>query len=210
MPRMQRGPGRPPAPDVLTPAEWEVVHMVRHGMTNRRIALQRNTTIDAVKFHLENIRAKLALPTRQAVRHWPGLPLTHRSNHMATQSTPGLGHVGQIAHTVKDIDTATTFFRDTLGLPHLYTFGQLAFFDCDGTRLFVTAMAESQGNGNSVLYFSVADIHASTAALKAKGVPFTGEPHLIHRHEDGTEEWMAFFTDPEGNTLALMSAVKPG
>lgn len=183
--------------------------MVRHGMTNRRIALQRNTTVDAVKFHLENIRAKLALPSRQAVRHWPGLPLTHRSNNMATQTTSGLGHIGQIAHTVKDIQTATVFFRDTLGLKHLYTFGQLAFFDCDSTRLFVTAMAESQGNGNSVLYFSVADIHASTAALKAKGVTFTGEPHLIHRHEDGTEEWMAFFADPEGNTLALMSAVKP-
>ena len=52
-------PGRPRAEDVLTPSEWEVVHMVRHGMTNRRIAQQRGTTLDGVKFHLENIRAKL-------------------------------------------------------------------------------------------------------------------------------------------------------
>lgn len=37
---------------------------------------------------------------------------------------------------------------------------------------------------------------------------FQGAPHLIHRHEDGTEEWMAFFTDPAGNTLALMSQVR--
>jgi DNA-binding CsgD family transcriptional regulator/predicted enzyme related to lactoylglutathione lyase len=210
MPRMRRGPGRPPAPDVLTPSEWEVVHMVRHGMTNRRIALQRNTTVDAVKFHLDNIREKLALPNRQAIRHWSGLPLNHRSNEMMTQTDVALGHIGQVGHTVKDIDAATMFFRDTLGMKYLYTFGQLAFFDCDGTRLFVTASEESQGHGNSVLYFSVADIHASTAALKEKGVAFTGEPHLIHRHGDGTEEWMAFFSDPEGNTLALMSAVKPG
>lgn len=209
IPPMRRGPGRPPSPDVLTPAEWEVVHMVRHGMTNRRIALQRNTTVDAVKFHLENIRAKLALPSRQAIRHWSGLPLNHRSTAMPAETTVALGHIGQVAHNVKDIDGAIAFFRDTLGLKHLYTFGQLAFFDCDGTRLFVDAMPEAQGRGNSVLYFTVADIHTSTSALKAKGVAFTGEPHMIHRHEDGTEEWMAFFTDPEGNTLALMSAVKP-
>ncbi len=184
--------------------------MVRHGMTNRRIAIQRKTTVDAVKFHLENIREKLALPSRQAIRHWQGVPLNHRSIDMATETTVALGHIGQVSHTVRDIDAATVFFRDTLGMKHLYTFGQLAFFDCDGTRLFVTASEESQGHGNSVLYFTVADIHASTAALKAKGVTFTGEPHLIHRHADGTEEWMAFFADPEGNTLAMMSAVKPG
>lgn len=53
------------------------------------------------------------------------------------------------------------------------------------------------------------DIHTATDALRAKGVVFQGEPHLIHRHEDGTEEWMSFFSDPDGNTLALMSQVKP-
>jgi methylmalonyl-CoA/ethylmalonyl-CoA epimerase len=63
--------------------------------------------------------------------------------------------------------------------------------------------------GHSVLYFSVSDIHTATASLRARGVPFRGEPHLIHRHDDGTGEWMSFFADPEGNTLALMSQVKP-
>ena len=32
---------------------------------------------------------------------------------------------------------------------------------------------------------------------------------MIHRHADGTEEWMAFFSDPDGRPLALMSQVKP-
>lgn len=213
MPAMRRPPGRPPSGDVLTPAEWEVLHMVRHGMTNRRIAALRGTTLDAVKFHLENIRAKLGLPDRQAMRHWPGLPrnLGHRRSAMssAEPATIALGHIGQVSHAVRDIDTAVAFFRDTLGLKHLYTFGQLAFFDCDGTRLFIDALPEAQSTGHSVLYFSVPDIQAATAALRARGVAFQGEPHLIHRHEDGTEEWMAFFADPEGNTLALMSQVKP-
>jgi predicted enzyme related to lactoylglutathione lyase len=126
-----------------------------------------------------------------------------------TAATVALAHIGQVSHAVKDIETAVAFFRDTLGLKHLYTFGQLAFFDCDGTRLFVDALPEAQGMGHSVLYFAVPDIHAATAALRARGVAFQGEPHLIHRHEDGTEEWMSFFTDPEGNMLALMSQAKP-
>jgi extradiol dioxygenase family protein len=57
-----------------------------------------------------------------------------------------------------------------------------------------------------VLYFPVADIHAAAQALEAKGVAFLGAPHLIHRHADSTEEWMAFFTDPEGRTLAQTGA----
>ena len=28
---------------------------------------------------------------------------------------------------------------------------------------------------------------------------------MIHRHDDGTEEWMAFFNAPDGRPLAIMS-----
>lgn len=187
--------------------------MVRHGMTNRRIATQRGTTLDGVKFHLENIRAKLELSDRASIRRWSGLPRHHaltRSYDMSSPTTEvHFGQIGQIAHTVKDLDATVTFFKDVLGMTHLFTAGQLAFFDCGGTRLMVDAMAEAQGNGNSVLYYLVEDIHASTAALRAKGVAFEGEPHKIFTHPDGTEEWMAFFRDPEKNMLAMMSRVKP-
>jgi hypothetical protein len=44
--------------------------------------------------------------------------------------------------------------------------------------------------------------------MEARGVKFTHAPHLIHRHEDGTEEWMAFFEDNEGRPLALMTQVR--
>ncbi len=46
--------------------------------------------------------------------------------------------------------------------------------------------------------------------LEGRGVTLKGAPQLIHRHGDGTEEWMAFFEDPDGNLLALMEQVKPG
>lgn len=116
-----------------------------------------------------------------------------------------LGPIGQVSRRVSDIDAAVTWYRDVLGLPHLYTYGPLAFFDCGGTRLFLTATDESNDPaGESVLYFRVDDIHGAYAALVERGVVFADEPHLIHEHEDGTQEWMAFFPDPDGHLLALM------
>lgn len=209
---MANGRGRPPHPDLLTPAEWQVLDAVRHGMSNRRIAERRATSLDAVKFHLENIRTKLGVTHRAELRRWPGRPgATHeRTTPMTTTDRPALGHIGQVAISVKDIGRAEAFYRDTLGLQHLFTFGQLAFFDCDGTRLFLDALPEAQGRGNSCIYFTVSDIHAAQSSLEAGGVPFEAAPHMIHRHPDGTEEWMTFFRDPDQNLLALMSAIKPG
>lgn len=60
----------------------------------------------------------------------------------------------------------------------------------------------------SILYFRVANIEAAVKTLAAKGVVFTDAPHMIHRHGDGTEEWMAFFEDPEGRPLALMAQTR--
>ncbi len=120
-----------------------------------------------------------------------------------------LGSLGQVSRTVRDIDAAVAFYRDVLGLRHLFTAGEFAFFDLDGVRLFLSASTESADIGDSVLYFRVADIHAAHALLVARDIVFRGEPHLIHRHPSGVEEWMAFFDDPDGGVLALMSSVPP-
>lgn len=120
---------------------------------------------------------------------------------------PKLGPLGQVARRVADIAASTVWYRDVLGLPHLYTYGPLSFFACADVRLF---LQEGEGaNENSILYFRVSDIHASAAVLKSRGVAFTDTPHVIHRHPDGAEEWMTFFTDPDGQPLALMSQVIP-
>ena len=119
-----------------------------------------------------------------------------------------LGPIGQISLLVNDIERSVAWYRDVLGLRHLFTFGNLAFFDCAGTRLFLnTPQPGEQQTGNSVLYFRVGDIAATHQALESRGVAFTDAPHLIHRHPDGMEEWMGFFTDPDGNILALMSQI---
>lgn len=120
-----------------------------------------------------------------------------------------LGPIGQIAISVAEIERAVAFYRDQLRLPHLFTAGQLAFFDCGGVRLMLDALPGAQGRGNSVLYFRVSGIAEAQRELGTRGVTFEGEPHMIHRHSDGTEEWMTFFRDPDGNMLSLMEQVRP-
>ena len=49
-----------------------------------------------------------------------------------------LGVIGQVSRPVSDIEIAVKWYSEVVGLPHLYTFGDLAFFDCGGTRLFLS------------------------------------------------------------------------
>jgi DNA-binding CsgD family transcriptional regulator/catechol 2,3-dioxygenase-like lactoylglutathione lyase family enzyme len=207
--------GRPPHPDVLTPAEWRVVNAVRHGMSNRQIAKGRGISLDAVKFHIENAIEKLGLENRAALRHWRGAPIEsplHGWELMVTTSNLQLGNLGQIARHVANVARAEGWYRDVLGLKHLYTFpspiGDLSFFDCGGTRLFLARERGDEPGEQNVLYFTVPDINSAFDELKGRGVDFTDAPHMIVRHEDGTEEWMAFFKDCEGQILAIMSQVK--
>jgi predicted enzyme related to lactoylglutathione lyase len=119
-----------------------------------------------------------------------------------------LSAIGQISMRAKDLARATAFYRDTLGLRHLYTFGTLAFFDCDGVRLMLGIPEKPEfDHPGSVLYFKVQDLHAVHAELKNRGVTFESAPHLIAKMPDH-ELWMAFFYDSEANLLALMSEVR--
>jgi DNA-binding CsgD family transcriptional regulator/predicted enzyme related to lactoylglutathione lyase len=208
----KRRPGRPPHPDVLTPAEWRVVNAVRHGMTNREIGRRFHVSLDAVKFHVANAVAKLGVSNREALKRWSGAPVNSalKKREKAMTPQPSLGPIGQISRQVSDIPRAVEWYKTVLGLAHLYTFGDLAFFDCGGTRLFLTSRKENSDTaGQSILYFSTPDIEASYQQLVARGVVFRGAPHMIHRHDSGVEEWMAFFEDPDRQVLALMSQVKP-
>jgi DNA-binding CsgD family transcriptional regulator/catechol 2,3-dioxygenase-like lactoylglutathione lyase family enzyme len=211
----KRPRGRPRHDDLLTPAEWRVVQAVRHGMSNGQIAKRRGVSLDAVKYHVENAVAKLGLSSRQELRQWRGIPkhsalyrkLAREESRMSSSAKLELGPIGQISRTVKNIAEAEAWYGGVLGLKHLYTFGKLAFYDCGGTRLFLSAEQDAPTQ-ESVLYLRVEDIAAAHETLAGRGVEFTSPPHMIYRHADGTEEWMAFFKDPDGRPLALMSQVK--
>ena len=71
--------GGPPYEDMLTPAEWRIAHAVRHGMTNRAIAERRGISLDAVKFHVTNIIAKVGVRNRKELRQWVRAPQSKSS-----------------------------------------------------------------------------------------------------------------------------------
>ena len=201
--------GRPAHPDVLTPAEWRVVEAVRHGLRNREIAARQGVSLDAVKYHVANALQKLGMASRLELRRWSGV---RRDSHLfakepSMEQDVKLGPLGQISRTVRDIAAARAWYGDKLGLAHLYSFGNLAFFDCGGVRLF---LSEAEGAATeTILYFLVDDVRAAHASLSARGLEFTHAPHMIHRHADGTEEWMAFLKDNEARPLAIMSRAAP-
>src|SRR3954463_5634196 len=105
MRRPKRPRGRPPHPDVLTPAEWRVANAVRHGMTNREFSRRLRVSSDAVKYHVENIVSKLSLAGRSELRRWRGAPVDsalHRQGAVMTTELK-LGPIGQISRQASDI-----------------------------------------------------------------------------------------------------------
>jgi DNA-binding CsgD family transcriptional regulator/catechol 2,3-dioxygenase-like lactoylglutathione lyase family enzyme len=204
----KRERGRPRYTDVLTPAEWRVVEAVRHGRSNPQIAQGQGVSNDAIKYHVANALQKLGFRSRAQLKLWDGI---RRDSHLAVKEISmteplSLGPIGQIARSVRDIAAAVQWYGGVLGLKHLYTFGNLAFFDCGGVRLFL-----SEGDGaaaESLLYFRVPDVRSAYTELSGRGITFTNAPHMIHKHADGTEEWMAFFNDNEGRPLGIMAQVR--
>ena len=113
--------------------------------------------------------------------------------------------VRQIALTVSDVNRATAFYRDALGLSFLFSAGPtLAFLDVGGVRLMLAAPETGFTAGaSSMLYFLVADIDAAHARLAERGVAFPSVPHFLAAMPDH-DLWLDEFRDPDGNPLALM------
>jgi methylmalonyl-CoA/ethylmalonyl-CoA epimerase len=121
-----------------------------------------------------------------------------------------LDHIGQIALAVGDVDRAEAFYAEKLKLRKLYRFGDLTFFDCAGVRLMLEKAHSSDDITHaSVIYFRCADIELAVRELDQRGVAFTHKPHCIAKMDDH-DLWMAFFTDPDGHTLALMHEAPKG
>src|SRR5882757_259210 len=116
--------------------------------------------------------------------------------------------VAQVLIPIRDFEKGVAFYRDTLGLPFLFSAPpQMAFFNCGGVRLLVGVPPPGQeAQRGSAIYFQIPDIHAVTASLKSKGVSFLADPHVVNRTPK-SELWLAEFSDPDGNALALMSEV---
>jgi len=119
----------------------------------------------------------------------------------------GITNIGQIAINVHDLERATAFYRDVLGLPLLFTVPNLAFFDCAGVRLMLSrAESPEFDHPSSILYFRVPDMDAAYQKLVERGAQIYAPPRLIAPMPT-YDLWMAAFRDTEGNIHQLMSEV---
>jgi methylmalonyl-CoA/ethylmalonyl-CoA epimerase len=118
----------------------------------------------------------------------------------------------QIAQHAEDLDRASAFYARLLGHPAAARFDPpgLLFFDVGGVRLLL-----DEGAPSALIYLGVDDVHQRVDQLRQEGVAIESEPHLIFTHDDdtlgpaGSEEWMAFVRDSEGNLIGLISHVTP-
>jgi len=116
--------------------------------------------------------------------------------------------IGQLMIPVDNFERGVAFYRDVLGLPFLFAAPpQMAFFMCGPVRLLVGVLPQGQkAQRGSAIYFRVDDINGVFSSLKEQGVKFVAAPHIVNRTPK-SELWLAEFTDPDGNQLALMSEV---
>src|SRR2546423_9542578 len=116
-----------------------------------------------------------------------------------------LGKIAQIAVMVRDLERATAFYRDKVGIPFLFNApAKMAFFDCDGIRLMLGVPERADlAHAASILYFKVPNIDVAYEALLERGVVFEGKPTLVAPMPT-YDLWLAEFRDSENNVLALM------
>ena len=128
-----------------------------------------------------------------------------RKNNMAEQTNFSLSKVGQIAVRVKDLDRATAFYRDKLGLKHLHQAPSLSVMDCGGITLLLARPGNTaEDHPASIIYFDVEDIQIAFKALSDRGVSFVEKPNKVGSLGD-VDVWIAIFRDSEENMMGLRS-----
>lgn len=116
---------------------------------------------------------------------------------------------------VKDVDTARTFYGDTLGLRVTEENGMLTLHLAGDRPVLVYPKPDHTPATYTILNFPVDDIESTVAELTSKGVTF-------ERYEGTPTETdasgifrkggplIAWFTDPSGNVLSVLEAPGPG
>lgn len=127
---------------------------------------------------------------------------------MVSTNDFSLSAIEQIAVNAHDIERAVEFYRDKLGMKHLFTVPPgLAFFDCDGIRLMLSLPAKPEfDHPSSIIYFKVDDIQLAYKTLSERGVQFDEEPSFV-ADMGSYNLWIAAFRDSENNLMAFMSHV---
>jgi predicted enzyme related to lactoylglutathione lyase len=127
---------------------------------------------------------------------------------MSNDINLGLSQIGQISMNAHDIERAVNFYRDKLGMKHLFSVPpKMAFFDCDGIMLMLSLPEKPEfDHTGSVLYFNVDNIEQAAETLAGRGVKFEEKPTFV-ANMGSYDLWMAFFRDSENNILAIRGQV---
>ena len=102
---------------------------------------------------------------------------------------------------VSDLDRASRFYEETLGLEKKYGYSSYVGFECGGVEIgLIPKLEEGQrvSQPSASVEFLVDDVERFCTELKGKGVRFVEELH--------EEPWggrQASFTDPDGNALQI-------
>ena len=119
----------------------------------------------------------------------------------------GLHTIGQIAISVSDVEQATAFYRDILGLRLVSDEEFALVFDANGTMLRIAKVDELHPQSRTVIGWQVGDIESAIRALVSRGVRFERYEGL---EQDDLGIWaspsgaqIAWFKDSDGNTLSL-------
>lgn len=111
--------------------------------------------------------------------------------------------IGYVIVGVKSLESAVSFYRDTMGFELLFSEPEFHFasFKVGDMRFSLAEGADDthgSGNRNTGIGFTVPDVDVAHAEFSARGVKFTMGP--------GKMPWggyMAMFVDPDGNEFYL-------
>ena len=111
---------------------------------------------------------------------------------------------------VKDMDAATKFYSETLGLEKTMESPGGTFFKSGNSGVFVYQSQFAGSNKATAAAWRVDDVAAAVEELKAKGVTFEQYDDLPGVTREGDVHIMgelkaAWFKDPDGNILNIVS-----
>jgi catechol 2,3-dioxygenase-like lactoylglutathione lyase family enzyme len=108
----------------------------------------------------------------------------------------------------RDRERAVAFYRDVLGLPIRSQNRAAVVFDIGGTPMHLSTVADFAAHDHTILGFRVPNVTAVVRDLAARGVVFNIPAGFTHDHlgvvtVPGTAIRVAWFKDPDGNTLSV-------
>jgi catechol 2,3-dioxygenase-like lactoylglutathione lyase family enzyme len=108
---------------------------------------------------------------------------------------------------VTDMERSTRFYRETLGLEQIGEGGYPEFQLGENVSLYLIDLTsvgrEFSGPHTAYIALRVPDVESTRAELESKGITFAGDTY------DSGVCRMAFFDDPDGNSLMLHRRYAP-